>query len=768
MQKILSILFLWIFLSAFQQALHAQGYAVLKGQVKDAYNKNSVSDAHVIVDQLNIGTTTNQKGQFTFSRLDPGTYRITISHVGYLDHSAEIALDSGIVEHSILLKPVVIEIDPVTITATLNKRKLSRMPARMALIPERMIMNLPASNTDDLLTGVANVYVHRPWGIFSKSASVTMRGLPGSSRTLILLDGVPMNKVAGGAVNWNFVQPYELDEVEVLKGPGSAIYGNNAMAGVINITTKKPDEPVEGSIRTFGGSLGTFGGAFDLGGIDLYKGSGLYWELNGFYRKGDGYINEPEETRDSLDSKVDLSEYNAGVLIGYHFDTATTLDVSYKIYNGTFGTGTKVFEDKGSFDQIESRIFLSNFDGQLGKYKMNTRLYYQQEVYTRQNESMSSSGKYKLSDTDITKHDYGIWFNISRAFIRDHLFTAGLELKMGDMDADQIFRTSTDEVQNGGKLAFGGLFLQDEFKLFRKLSVIAGLRFDYALFSDGYQDVVDPTSNTGFITDVSATFDDHSWYQFSPRIALQYQFNKNFGIYASVTTGFMPPKIDDLTRSGKISKGFKIANPELVPERLVNYELGLTVMINDRISVEPSAYYSRGYDFQYFVATGDSVETGGADLKPVFQRQNISEVEIIGAELTVNWEILNNLIFSANYSLNHSTIIEFNDPANDDKDLTGKSLIEVPVNMANASINWQNRIVNVYFDWHFIGKEWYDDENTQYIVPHYLFDIKLVKMLPQKIGLSLTVQNIFNDMTIDRKGKLPPGRFILGELTYEF
>ncbi len=469
-----------------------------------------------------------------------------------------------------------------------------------------------------------------------------------------------------------------------------------------------------------------------------------------------------------MDSKADLFEYSAGLLAGYRFDTVTSLDISYRLYNGKFGTGTQVYEEEGSYDQYNSQILLSSFTGQPGRFKLNTKLYYQVEDFKNQNESFSSSRKYKLSETNSTKNDYGIWLNLSRVFFRHHLFTSGFEVKLGDLDARQVYRTSTDEVQYGGNLLFVGIFIQDEFLIFKKLAVIAGLRFDYALFYDGFQDVYNPTNNTGFIKDVSAMFGKHSWVQFSPKLALQYQIRQDLGIYASITSGFMPPKVDDLVKSGKISKGFKLANPELKPERLVNYELGLTWMIIDKISIEPSVYYSRGHDFQYFVSTGDSVETGGADLKPVLQRQNITEIEIIGAEITLNWEILSNLVFSANYSTNHSCILEFEDPVNEDKDLTGKSLIEVPINMAGAAINWQNKVVNVLFDWQFIGKEWYDDENTQYIDPHHLFNIKLSKKLPQRIGLSLTVQNIFNDMTIDRKGKLPPGRFIMGELIYEF
>lgn len=768
MQQLHRVLFLVIMLSGVHIISLADGDIVLKGWVKDAYNKAALENAHVILEDLQAGTTTNHKGMFAFSRLSKGTYHLTIKHIGYLDYSTEIILDSVRTELTFLVRPRVFEIDPVTITATLNKRKTSVMPARVASIPARTIVRMPANNTDDLLNGLANVYVHRPWGIFSKSASVTMRGLPGSSRTLILLDGVPMNKVGGGSVNWNLIEPYDIKDIEIVKGPSSAIYGNNAMTGVVNIKTKKPTDQLEGNVRTFGGSLGTFGGAFNIGGIDLYKGSGLYWKLNGFLRKGDGYINEPEETRDSTDSKVDLDEYGAGILAGYRFDSVTTLNFNYRYYFGQFGTGTKVFENEGAYDQYQSQLIVSSFDSQLGKYKLNTRVYYQLENYYRQSESLSGSGKYKLSDTWITKQDYGLWFNISRSFFRKNLFTTGFEIKQGDMDANQVYRTSTDDVTYGGMLSFFGIFLQDEFQISKKFSAIAGLRFDYAHFTDGFQDVQNPTSNTGFIRDISDDFTDSDWQQFSPKLALQYNVRRDMGIYASVTTGFMPPKIDDMVKSGKISKGFKLANPGLKPETLINYELGLTWMVNDKISIEPSAYYSRGYNFQYFVATGDSVDTGGTDLKPVLQRQNIAEIEIAGAEITALWKILDNLSLSANYSFNYSEILEFNDPNNEDKDLTGKSLIEVPVHMANSSFSWQNKVVNVMFEWHFLGKEWYNDENTQYIEPHHLFDLKLTKKLPQGIGFAFTVKNIFDDMTVDRKGKLPPGRFLMFDVVFEF
>jgi len=100
------------------------------------------------------------------------------------------------------------------------------VPGRVTIIDSKTINNLPVQNVDEILRSVANVNVNRSWGIFSQNASVTMRGLDGSARVLVLLDGVPLNKSAGGSINWNFRYPIDnIDKIEVIKGPASAIYG---------------------------------------------------------------------------------------------------------------------------------------------------------------------------------------------------------------------------------------------------------------------------------------------------------------------------------------------------------------------------------------------------------------------------------------------------------------------------------------------------------------------------------------------------------------
>ncbi|HSG67484.1 MAG TPA: TonB-dependent receptor, partial [Bacteroidales bacterium] len=570
-QRVLILLLPFLFAGLQNNIAIAQGQ--LKGNVRDAFNNKPLQRANVVLQELQLVSYTQDDGSFSFKMVPSGSYTLRISHVGYEQKSVTAEVNESPDEISVMLRPVIIQIDPITITATLNRRKISNLPGRGAVLDKKQADMLPAQNLDDLLLGIANIYVNRPWGIFSKGASVSMRGLPGSARTLIMIDGAPLNKVAGGTVNWNFLEPSDIEKIEVIKGPASAIYGNNAMGGVISMETIKPQKALDGHVKAFGGSMGTYGGSFMLGG-KKNKDHGFYWNTKAFMRRGDGYIIQPEETRDTTDVKTSLEEYSMGLQAGYQLDTSDKIAMEYRYYNGTFGTGTRVFEEDGSWDRYRSHHVQAKYETTLGNYMLNARVYYQLENFDRQIESINRTGKYKLSDSESVKHDRGLWLNISKKLFNMHLVTAGLDVKIGDLEGQEIYRTSTDELVYGGELSFAGIFIQDEFSLFRKLSVIAGMRFDMANFYNGSQSVINPTSNTGFLSSSSMSFSNSSWVQWSPKLALKYGFNDHLGAYVSFSSGFMPPKIDDLVRSGKISKGFKLANPELTPEVIFNYEAG--------------------------------------------------------------------------------------------------------------------------------------------------------------------------------------------------
>lgn len=643
-----------------------------------------------------------------------------------------------------------VDIPQVNVTANRNSRNVDDVPGRVTVIDSKKIDELPVQNVDDLLKYVANVHVNRSWGIFSQNASVTMRGLDASARVLVLLNGVPLNKSSGGSVNWQIIAKDEIERIEVIKGPASAIYGNNAMAGVINIITKKPSKKLQGEASLLYGTYNTLGAFANLGGSSVKDGKGIVWGLGGFYRQGDGYYLTPENDRDSIDAKAFLNEYNINGNLGYSFNNNHQVEFSARIYDDSKGQGRKVYEENGDYMSVNTLYLNGKYTGVFNKTIVNALLFYQLENEFKQSESISSSsGKYKLSERESVKDDIGLWINATTHFSDNNIITYGVDLKQGSANVVTTYKTSTDILTYEGVLDFYGLFVQDELKFMDdKLVVVAGARMDFSKYHKGRLIVENPTSNTGFIDSVSQDFSSNSWSAFSPKIAVSYKLGKGNSVYASYSKGFMPPKLDDLSKSGKIRKGFKLANPELGPEYLTNYEIGGTFVNNDKLFVEPSIYVSLGKDFQYFVGTGDSVDTGGDELKPVYQRQNISDVQVLGFEITVRYNPTKKLQFDANYTYNSSTIKDYKGTS-EQADITGNFIIEVPKHMAFAGILWNNKVVNTSVTYNYVGSQWYDDQNTILLNSYQTIDIQFSKTFLTKYDVILTIQNILDNEFVD-------------------
>jgi len=298
------------------------------------------------------------------------------------------------------------------------------------------------------------------------------------------------------------------------------------------------------------------------------------------------------------------------------------------------------------------------------------------------------------------------------------------------------------------------------------MTVSAGLRYDVARFFDGAFTIEEPTSLTEFMTAFPTHFNDATWHAWSPKLGVKYHFNNKTDMYISYSHGFRPAMLDDMCRNGNISKGFKLANPQLKPESVDNFELGADWYPVPSVSIKPSLYYTPGRDFQYFVGTGDSVVTGGDNLKPVLQRQNVSKVRVLGAEITCSWQIVKSLSISANYAYNDSRITAFDTTGVIGKDLTGKYLMEVAKNQAFAVIYYNSEILQASLVFNYKGPQWSDDENTKQTPGYSIFDLKLGKTFFRQLTASLVIMDIFNTRDYESKGNISPGRFFMLNLSY--
>ena len=344
-----------------------------------------------------------------------------------------------------------------------------------------------------------------------------------------------------------------------------------------------------------------------------------------------------------------------------------------------------------------------------------------------------------------------------------------MDLKQGNVNATTTYITSTDILNNKGKMSFFALFAEYQLNILQKKMVIAGgLRWDIAWFTNGSFTIEDPSKLTQFMTNFPTEFSDETWNAISPKLGLRYNFNPYQNLYLSYAHGFRPPILDDMCKNGNISKGFKLANPQLKPESIDNFEVGGTITFLKKIKLEPSVYLSLGRDFQYFVATGDSVNTGGNNLKPVMKRENISRVRVLGAEITMNIPLVKTLDLIANYAYNDSRITQFDTSLFTGEDLTGKFLMEVPPHQAFAGLIFTPRWLTASVTCRYVGKQWINDANTAQTPDYFTIDLKASHTFFNQLTLGVTIQDLLNRQWVNNKGQLNPGRFIMLNLSFRF
>lgn len=747
----------------------------IKGFIYENPVNTPIANANLLISGTNVGTVSGKDGSFTLRVQKTGKVKLVVSHIGYTTITQFVDIPvSGLQNLVIRLEPKTSDIGETVITATRTKKNVNELPASVRLITAEQIKEMPAAAIDDLLRTEASINVDRKNGIFSKNASVNMRGLNSSARTLVMLDGVPLNKADGGGVNWNRVNTESVDRIEVIKGPGSAMYGGNAMGGVINIITKDIQDEPAGSIKLSVGSCNTQGAQAFLS-SRTKKLPKLGWSINSFYRRGDGYIIAPVETRDSTDVKAYLWEYNLGGKLAYNFNDSSRLEIGYNYFDDKTGDGTRVYDPEGGYFKYRTNHAYATYHGFAGKTQITANAYMQLENYMNQKEQLKTEKtppyaitQYVLYLTDSHRNDGGIWLSATTKAGINHKLTYGADIRLSGADASDIYFTSTDTITNKGKMNAFAVFVQDEFSMLNnRLKIVAGARADAVFFRDAAFIISAPSVTNSYMLEYSGKYKDKNWLAISPKLGARYDLKHSNSVYVNYAAGFRPGTLDDMCRSGSISKGFKMANPELEPEHLNNFEAGGSFVINKYLRFEPSVYYSIGKQFQYFVGTGDTVYSTSSP-KAILKRENVSKAAITGAEATLRLNPLKSLELTLSYAYNHSVIKSFDTIRFVARDLSGKFLMEVPQNRFTAMLSWKNKYFNSMMVYEYTGSLYNDDENLVEMPPYYRFDAKISRIFARRYFVSATIQNLTNNIYTDNKGNLGISRFILVEAGYRF
>ncbi len=761
---------------------NALGQACITGRITDGKSRAAIPGVTLLV-KGHSGTTTDINGKFRLCNLPADTVTLELSHVSYTKAGLRLTLHSGDNDlNEIKLTPALLNMDEVVITATRTDNRLIDAPGRVSLLTPRQLESIPVQNIDEVLKYTPGINYDRAFGIFSTKATVTMRGLSGKeqARVLVLLDGIPLNKSDGGTVDWNMVDINSVQKIEIIKGAGSSLYGGNAMGGIINILTRRPDEKLSVDASLEYGTYNTMGGKFSAGKSTKLseKGFAWYWKANMYMKQSDGYITQSEVDQQANPLyivKSNMKEIGGMAKGGIIWNKNQRLEATFNYYNDNRGTGEKYFLPEGNTTDHDSYGIMMNYLGEVKKISLRSSLYMLTENYRKVNEYMKDD--YTWYDVLSVRRDLG-WINTASLDAgRIQKITAGIEFKNGSVDAYDEYFTSTDIVYNEGKIFTSAIFAQDEIVLpGDKVKFTAGLRYDVAHYYDGSFRIETPTAETEFMQGYQVPdMASQTWSSISPRLSAQYKWKEDSRVYVQVSRGFKPSPLEDLCRSGRIKGGFKIANPSLKPEYLTNFETGADAVIFNQLHFSASVYYSQGKDFQYYVTNGQTIDMGFGD-RPIMIRSNISKVEIYGAETELRYNLNKNLSAFANYTYTHSVIGSYKKlTVTDTVDLSGNYLTDVPMHMASAGATWNSRFVNASVAARYTGAQYINDQNVydelvgsdQY--PAYTtIDVRVWKEFFSHYTLSLNIQNLADKKYYDSKYAVCPGRFITFQVQAKF
>jgi len=657
-------------------------------------------------------------------------------------------------------------IKDVVVSATKTGREILQTPVRISNIPVQSIRSASVMNSDDILKGVSGLLVTRNMGIFDKHATVSARGVgKEQARTLILVDGIPINKLSTGSANFGMINQAVLERVEVVKGPNSNIFGGNAMGGSVNYISKDVRNGFRTHLQTEYASFNTIGTRIST----TYGNRGFFAGVSGFFRKSDGY--NPSETIDSTTINMSLDEKNGGIIVGYRGDKFGTIKAELNYTDALRGKGERLFSAGGVIDAVNHYVnknYRVTWNKVSGNSSMSATGYLSTEDY--------SEIKWKgtdIFDVIVDRKDYGAWLSYSYSGIKNNTVSAGFEFKGGSVDGKDIYRTSTDRVINRGESNSASIFIQDEILLAGgRLLILPSLRGEMVWIRDGGFYIEGGPAITNFLKPYTGDLGNSSWSSLIPKLAARWSLGERSRIYASASRGFRPGSLEDMTRTGSISGGVILANTSLRPEYINTYEAGGDFRIAENLYLSPSVYYSLGTDFHYAVNTGETIRIGNKN-RPLMSMQNVGKVEIAGAEADLNYSPAVGLDLSLNYTFTNSKIVEYDiNPAAGSTDISGKYLTYTPKHMINGSLTWRNRFVSLNAIYRYTSSQFMnslnlpnDDRGVNVIPALNYVDLKVWRGIGSHLVVSAGATNLFNQRYVDSSGMLSLGRFLFLQLT---
>ena len=242
------MIYLYIILALFataqanaEIALQTKNRQIIFGKIYDKNSNQILSNVNIInIQNPSIGTISNKDGHFSFDEKIELPVTLEFSHIGF--ENIQVLVDSSNASAlRIYMNQTSIEMPQLNVTATRSVKKYKQLPSQVEIISRKMIDDAGVNNLNDLFFMMSGFNFERTMG---PSPSIQFFGMDSKS-VLVLFDGQPIIGKFNNRVSLDQILLHQIEKIEIIKGPSSSLHGSEAMAGVINIISKRITDKVK-------------------------------------------------------------------------------------------------------------------------------------------------------------------------------------------------------------------------------------------------------------------------------------------------------------------------------------------------------------------------------------------------------------------------------------------------------------------------------------------------------------------------------------------
>jgi len=604
-----------LFLLFFMLAIVCQAIAQNRSSISGVVNNNNsqpIAGATVALLNTNYSTVTNAKGEFAINHVRPGTYTLHITGTAYAERSQVITANGKGQLFNIKLQDAGKQLDEVVISAQKREEQLQQVPVSVSTLSSNDVQAYHLQNLKDITGIVPNLYSAGP----GDNRNVTgLRGIATTSydpAVVTYIDGI--NQFS---LDTYIPQLFDVERIEVLRGPQGTLYGRNALGGVINVITKKPSNQTSGFAEAEFGNYGeqrySLGLRTPLIKDKLYLGvAGVYSGFNGFYTNefnntkfdkqhyflGNYYlkflanekltftlnvknyenrnngpftlagspadaISNPFKVNQNATTKIIDNIFNASLSAnyagsGFNFTSVTSYQKNYRYYTTPID---------GDFSPIDAVSLINNYGSNWNDVKVGTQEFRFSSPASSQSPLKWTAGLYGFYRSAPTKT--GTHFGDDAAAV--------------GAPFPDFTSINTNIEHNYGFAAFG----QVVYTINPQWDITAGLRYDLEHKKEEVKGEFQPDGGDIMVTQAD-TLSKANFKAFTPKLTLAYHVSENNNLFASYSRGF---------RAGGISQlGSDPSQPPLYaykPEYSDNYEIGSkNTLFNKRVRLNIAAFYT--------------------------------------------------------------------------------------------------------------------------------------------------------------------------------